>query len=477
MGIGEDQEKQAEKTEYELDRSIRIPLFDAIPESAKKKLLAAGSPKQIEAGERLIRQGAEGDGFFIVLKGYCAVRVEREGVLHQVGRLGPGSIVGEMALLTGEKRNAHVDAETDIEVMAITRAAFDETCARYSQVRKFLTRLVTNRLSSALLSTDRTIGKYVIDKVIGEGGSSMVYHGIHSRLNMPVAIKMLKHEMAMEPEFFEQFRNEARVIAQLDHENILKVYDVEELYRTFFIIMEYVEGDSLKSVLRKEGKLSPSRTVELLLQICAGLGHAHEKGVVHSDVKPGNIVLHKNDRVKLVDFGFACAPGTRDEKNIKGTAYYVAPEQVKGQAVDERSDLYSLGIMAYEMMTGQRPCQLDDTIEILTWHLKQDVKDPRSVVADLPEELANLVIKATRRDPELRYRSVGQLVRDLQPVAEMLGITGGGTPLDQLAMTSLFLFYREEHQTIMQDLIREFTRELEKVGARLKGVNFKGLYK
>ncbi|MFH0823064.1 MAG: cyclic nucleotide-binding serine/threonine-protein kinase, partial [Pseudomonadota bacterium] len=247
------------------------PLFDAIPEQARFELTASMRPRRLRAGDRLIRQGDAGESFFVIRAGKCLVSVERAGKDQLLGRLGPGEIVGEMAIITGEKRTANVMAETDLHVLEVTRTDFDRMCADYPQLRKFVTKLVTARISETLTSAEYRIGKYLIERVIGEGGCSMVYGGRHSSLGIPVAMKMLKHEMAMDRAFLSQFRNEAATIAQLDHPNILKVYDVEEVFRTFFIVMEHVKGESLKDLLAKTERPSLSKITKVFLQICEGL--------------------------------------------------------------------------------------------------------------------------------------------------------------------------------------------------------------
>jgi len=214
------------------------------------------------------------------------------------------------------------------------------------------------------------------------------------------------------------------------------------------------------------------KLLHFLISICSGLQHAHEKGVVHRDIKPGNVVVQKDDTVKLVDFGFACAPGTKD-RNIIGTEHYLSPEIIKVGPVDERADIYSLGIMAYEMFTGRNPCPEKDTADILNWHLKNDVKDPREVVPDLPNELSAFIMRASRRDPADRYRGLAQVLYELEPLAERMGLRNQRESAERLNMTSLYLFYRNEHRAIMQRLLNDFSREVEKVGARLRGASFK----
>ncbi len=453
---------------------MHSPFFEAIPDEAKKHLFRLIRPRKVNAGERFIRQGDDGRSFYIIREGVGTVNLERDGEIYSVGRVEPGDIVGEMAVLTGEKRNAHVDAETDCVLWRISRNAFDDTCIKHPEVRDFLTNVLYTRFTRALVRKDLVIGKYFVDRALGKGGFSIVYHGVHSILGMPVAVKMLRHNRAMDPVFVEEFRNEAKAIAQLNHENIVKVYDVEELYRTFFIIMEYVEGRSLDYVLLREQRRPLEELFDFLLQTCFGLMHAHENGVIHRDIKPGNILVSQDKKVKLVDFGLSCARGAREDV-AKGSPLYVSPEQITGDPVDERADIYSLGITAYELFTGQ-PARKGDTVsEILSQHLEEPVTEPRATVPDLPRELNDFIMRCTRRDPDLRDRTVGDILYDLEPLARRLGIKTRRDEPDDLNMMSLYLFYRGEQRETMKKLVKEFSRELEKVGARLRGSNFENI--
>ncbi len=446
--------------------------FESVPAGPRACLFDLVNPMAVRRGDRIITQGDDGDAFYIIREGQCLVSLERQGVTQLIGRLGPGQIVGEMAVLTGEKRNANVDAETDMELWAVGREPFNQACDRHPELSKFLTRLVSERLSTAVLTSDRTIGKYVVEEIVGEGGYSFVYKGVHSGLQLPVAVKMLKHDMAMDSSFVEQFRREGQVVAGLNHQNIVKVYDVEEMYRTFFIIMEYIEGETLARRLRRDRRPSVKELVDFLLQICSGLLHAHDKGVVHGDIKPGNILVDGGNRVRIVDFGFARSMGSMDTY-ARGTPHYMSPEQILGSPMDERSDIYSLGIMAYEMLAGIRPCLATDPEEILYWHLDENVNDPRTIVSDLPEELTTLVLRATQRHPEARFRTVRQVIPHLEAIAESLERPFKSEAEDEFDMTGLFVFYRKEQRPIMQKLFRDFGLELEKVGVRLRGTSFK----
>jgi len=245
--------------------------FDALPEEAQFQLRAAMQPLCVAAGTRFIRQGDEGDCLYIVQRGSCSVVVEKNKMLHPIGVLGPGDIVGEVAILTGETRSAHVNAQTDLDLWRLDRESFERICGKYPQVRHFLTRVVSDRFARSTLIADRTVGKYVINEVLGRGGWSIVYKGVHTNLNMPVAVKMLRHHMAMDREFLENFQNEAKIIAHLNHENIVKVYDIEHLFHTVFIIMEYLEGASLQAKLKEISRMPVAASVSIILQVCSGL--------------------------------------------------------------------------------------------------------------------------------------------------------------------------------------------------------------
>jgi CRP-like cAMP-binding protein len=449
---------------------MHTQLFDAIPQDARCPVLNCIVPKHLRAGERLISQGEIGDNFYLIQHGLCLVSVEKDKKLHAIAHVKPGDIVGEIATLTGEPRSAHVDAETDMKVWCITRNQFDSLCKEYPDLLKFLTEIITNRLYSSRVTADRTIGKYVINEAIGRGGYSIVYKGIHAALNMPVAIKMLKHDLALRPDFSEQFINEAKIIARLNHENIVKVYDIEELYRTFFIIMEHLEGVPLKFVLEKMPKLPLTRALDILLQVCAGLAYAHGHGIVHRDINPNNIFILPDGRVKIVDFGLACSSGSEGSL-FEGTIFYISPEQIQGERLDERTDIYSLGIMSYEMVTGQKPFQDDDIQKIIEFHLQQDIPDPRESVPDLPDELRNVILRSTKKEPSKRYKRVQEIIDELKPLAEKLGIE---THLrEQRKMLSLFVFYQDEQQLVLNRLVEEFSNELKKIGVHLRAADFK----
>jgi serine/threonine protein kinase len=383
-------------------------------------------------------------------------------------------IITGLGILTGEPRRAHVEAETDMELWVLSKAQFDEITEKDPALLNFITELVADRLDSRRPTAYRTIGKYVATDIIGRGAFSIVYKGEHKDLSMPVAIKMMRHDMALYPEFMKSFRNEAKTIASLNHEHIVKVYDFDERFRTLFIIMEYVQGDSLKDMISHLRALPPKLAVNFLYQICSALEYAHQRGIVHRDINPANIIIQPNDQLKIFDFGLACSTGTEDFSST-GTGFYIAPEQIVGDAVDPRTDIYALGITAYEIVTGQRPFLENDLKSLLDLHLSHNIPDPAQIIPDLPTLLCEFIIKAGRSKPAERYQNVTEAMEDLQPLKIKFGLTNEDLSMEKRKMASLCLIYKDEHQLALRELMDEFSIKVQNLGIVIKAADFREL--
>jgi hypothetical protein len=451
----------------DLEFLLSTKLFHSVLQESVCPLLNSLTFRSCKAGERFITQGDEGNSLFIIRRGICIVLIEKEGTLHPVTRIHAGDIVGEMAVLTGERRSSHVGAETDIELWELGRTRFDALCLKHPDLRNFLTEIVTERLLDAKLTSFRIIGKYIISDVIGKGGWSIVYKGVHGALNFPVAVKMLKHNMAMDADFLDKFRNEAKTIARLNHPHIVKVYDIEEVHRTIFIMMEYLEGFSLEYLMQTTPKLSLTAALDIILQICSGLEYAHKQGIVHQDIKPGNIFISPDGSAKIVDFGLACPRGSIDF-DLPGTVFYMAPEQIQGDPVDERTDVYLLGITAYEMLTGRRPFPEENLSKLMDLHLHEDAPDPRLSNPDLPDEIASFLSMSIRRNPAERLHDIPAVTALLQPLADRIGVKCGPRQTAKRKMMGLFLFYQEGDTLELKRLVDKFSREIAESGAQLR---------
>ena len=423
--------------------------------------------QHVKSGERFITQGDGEQVAYIIHHGSCIVLVEKNGELYPVGHRGEGDIVGMTTILTGEPRIAHVEAETDMELWVLGREQFADASRDDPDLLCFFSELVADRFDSNRPVADRTIGKYVASDIIGRGGFSLVYKGVHLSLNIPVAIKMLRHDMAMDPDFLGTFQNEAQTIAALNHENIIHVYDIEQRFKTVFIIMEYLEGESLKGMLARLKKIAPSLAVNFILQICSGLYYAHQHGIVHRDVNPSNVIIQRNDRLKILDFGLACPIGTEDFCSL-GTVAYMAPEQIESEAMDQRTDIYALAIMAYEMVTGQRPFPEEDLQQMMRLHLEEDIPDPSDISSDLPPALCRFIMKAGRCDPDRRYQNVQQIVDDLKGLINISELMPGKLLPEDQENTSILVEHHDRRQEEIDLLLSEFSHRARQLGVEFK---------
>ena len=263
-------------------------------------------------------------------------------------------------------------------------------------------------------------GRYELKKRLARGGMAEVFLAEDQLLGRPVAVKVLFPEFAADPSFVERFRREAQAAANLSHPNIVGVYDWGREESTYYIVMEYVEGRSLSQVIRKEGPLPAPRVAEIAEGIASALGFAHKGDVVHRDMKSGNVIISENGQVKVADFGIATAISGNTDANltqtgaVMGTATYFSPEQAQGLTVDGRSDLYSLGVVMYEMLTGTPPFTGDSSISIAYKHVQEQPELISEKRPGVPEALQAITAKLMNKDPDKRYSSAADLQRDLQ---------------------------------------------------------------
>ena len=258
-------------------------------------------------------------------------------------------------------------------------------------------------------------GRYEIMSRIGTGGMADVYKGIDRTLNRYVAIKVLKREFREDETFVNKFRTEAQSVAGLTHPNIVNVYDVGEDRGLYYIVMELVDGITLKDYIQKKGRLTPKEVISIGVQVCSAMEMAHSHDIVHRDIKPQNIMISREGKIKVTDFGIAKATSSNTiSTNAMGSVHYTSPEQARGGYSDAKSDIYSLGITMYEMITGELPFDGDSTVSIALKHLQEDIVPPSDIVIDLPYSLEQIVLKCTQKSPDRRYANVTMLARDLK---------------------------------------------------------------
>lgn len=262
----------------------------------------------------------------------------------------------------------------------------------------------------------RLDGRYEIQEIIGVGGMAVVYKAHDNQENRTVAIKILKEEFISNEEFLRRFKNESKAIAMLSHPNIVKVYDVSFGDLIQYIVMERIEGITLKEFIEREGSLRWKDAVHFTIQILKGLQHAHDKGIVHRDVKPQNIMVLPDGTIKVTDFGIARFARS-DQRTITdkaiGSVHYISPEQARGEKTDEKADIYSVGVMLYEMLTGKLPFQAESAVSVAIMQLQRDPQLPTEINGSIPVGLEQITMHAMQKTPERRYQSAAEMLCDL----------------------------------------------------------------
>ncbi|EID72495.1 MULTISPECIES: Stk1 family PASTA domain-containing Ser/Thr kinase [Rhodococcus] len=289
------------------------------------------------------------------------------------------------------------------------------------------------------MTTPRNLSsRYELGEILGFGGMSEVHLARDVRLSRDVAIKVLRADLARDPTFYLRFRREAQNAAALNHPAIVAVYDTGEAETEAgplpYIVMEYVDGDTLRDIVRSEGPMAPRRAMEIISDVCAALDFSHRNGIVHRDVKPANVMINRAGAVKVMDFGIARAisdassPMTQTAAVI-GTAQYLSPEQARGEQVDARSDVYSLGCVLFEILTGEPPFKGDSPVAVAYQHVREDPQTPSAVNPDIPRELDSVILKAMSKNPANRYQTAADMRSDL------VRVLGGQRPSAPMVMS------------------------------------------
>ena len=259
--------------------------------------------------------------------------------------------------------------------------------------------------------------RYQIIKTIGEGGMANVYLAQDTILNRQVAVKVLRGDLADDEKFVRRFQREALSASKLVHPNIVEMYDVGEDNGSYYIVMEYINGKTLKSLVKKRGALTLPEVIDIMTQLLSGIMCAHDSYIIHRDIKPQNVLILEDGRVKITDFGIAMALNSNEltqTNSVMGSVHYLPPEQANGSGSTIKSDIYSLGILMYELLTGKVPFKGDNAVEIAIKQMKEPIPSVCSQNPDIPQSIENIILKACAKNPKNRYDSVNDMYRDVK---------------------------------------------------------------
>ncbi len=430
--------------------------FDGIQWDDLQSLSDNARENNFAPGQELMRAGEPGDTMHVIQSGLVKVPiVDESGAEKMVFHLGPGELVGEMALLTGEPRSADVIALHQTSTVSLDRATLQPLLEDYPNLAKFLTEILGRRLEEK--GGISQVGKYKLLSKLGEGATGKVYEALHPTLNRTVAMKMLSHSLVYDSNFSQRFIEEARLMASLSHPNIVQIFDTESAYATYFIVMEKLSGKNVAHLMKEKGALDPLQVASILRQMAAALAYAHEKGFAHRDVKPANAALDSRGSVKLMDFGLArpipVELGSSATQSVDGTPQYIAPETAMGRVTDGRVDIYALGVIGFEMLTGRLPFERQSVTELLKAHVREIPADIRTLRSDIPESLAEFVNSTLIKDPQNRLYDADRIQRmlDLSPAA-------GGQWVDE-AQQAVLVRYRPQAAVRVQEALNKFARE------------------
>ena len=272
-------------------------------------------------------------------------------------------------------------------------------------------------MSKLITKGQKINDRYEIVKSIGEGGMANVYLAIDVILGRKVAIKILRGDLANDEKFIRRFKREALSASSLSHPNIVEMYDVGEDNGNYYIVMEYIDGKTLKQLLKKRGNLTVSEATDIMLQLTSGMIHAHDSYIIHRDLKPQNIMIQENGQIKITDFGIAMALNSTQltqTNSVMGSVHYLPPEQASGKGSTIKSDIYSMGILYYELLTGVLPFRGENAVEIALKQMKEAIPSVRKQNPNIPQSVENIILRSTAKNPKNRYTDVREMYEDLK---------------------------------------------------------------
>ncbi len=403
-----------------------VKIFQDLEENTIRDIAQQIQVANFLKDEFLAKHGQIGKRLYIIFEGKIEVRTpDQNGANQRKVSLKKGSVVGEISLLINSTYYSDIVALTDTIALYLDRDRFMLLIERHKSFANITSKMMTNRMAKP--GGINRVGKYELTGKLGEGSMATVYNAYDRELEREVAIKKLKYNLAYSHDFLDRFEQEARIIASLNHPNIINVIEVIDEFSTRFIVMEKLEGDNLSVILQAKGAFGLAETKEILSQLASALQYAHdrgEKGIVHRDIKPSNILIDSYGNVKLTDFGLAGSPQNK-KINIEGSPSYLAPEIINGEPVDGRADIYALGVMAFLMLTKSLPFSAPTLAKLLKMQVHQKPPDIRKLCPSIDAGLEEFIQRALVKGVKQRIADWNEIKKLLAPA-----INRNSIPLD-----------------------------------------------
>jgi CRP-like cAMP-binding protein len=393
--------------------------FRRLRKSLVRQVLDRTYPASFENGETIIRQGDPGDFLAVFVEGTArAELVGPRGEREIVAKFSPGDVIGEMALVTESPRNTDVIATAPARLLVLNASDFHELAGKNPELAIVLTNLMSDRLGRTTQDGlgGKVFNNYEIIRCIGRGGMSSVYEAVERATRQRVALKMMSHRLVYRPGAANRFLHEADTIRALAHDNVARLEGTFEAYRTFFLVMEFLDGATLREIVGRRGALSEETARSVVGQLASALGYVHGRNLVHRDLKPGNVMLTRDGVVKLMDFGLA-RPDRIDLEGhtetepftLIGTPAYMSPEQLGGELADSRSDIYALGCVTYELLTGETLFVGSTLRALLRAKLDFQVPAADRIGEGVRPETRDFLARALAADPDRRLPALDEL--------------------------------------------------------------------
>jgi CRP-like cAMP-binding protein len=383
--------------------------FDSLPRDVVAQLESQMYEQTFAPGETLTRQGDPGTCLFVIRKGVVGIVVlDENGVELEIDRSGPGDVLGEMALLTDEPRSATLIAHEPVTAMILPADKFHAAALKYPEFGMVLTKLLARRLGGSRrdVLAGKVLGNYRIVRRLGRGGMAIVYEGTHVEDGRRVALKMLSHRLVYDKASLVWFHREADLVESFQHPNIVRMYGRFKAFKSYFLVMEFCDGITLERLIRLNGPLSQDNFRKAFGQLASAVLYAHQREIVHRDIKPVNVMLNFDGSLKLMDFGLArplYEMLTDYDSQIVGTPRYMAPEQLKGREVNEKADYFALGCLAYKLLTGDTLFAEHDVTKLRSLHDRWVVPDFASERPELEPEIVELLTGCLQRRRSKRH--------------------------------------------------------------------------